>query len=249
MNLQFLKPRRHPPNGGWSYWCNVGKMDFPGGFAFDVQIEKIREYRAANPSLNLPSDLGSVRHELLQFTFLRMRRQLGLEVTMEWFEATDTNDVEIEQLIKKKLPNLPSGPESSTATAGARPVEIIKIIRDAATGKRILRDWVGDGGVPVSPDKAQARANTCIACELNKPANLAQRLLGVVAAFIKEQMELKNQMSLKVENEDKLLTCQACNCPLPLKVWVPLTTIMLQTSELQRNGLDKNCWIRKEGGC
>lgn len=245
MNISLLKNRAQPP-GGWSYWCPVGEMDFPGGFAFDVQVSKIRQYRAANPNLHLPSDLGSVRNELLQFTFARLRKRLGAEEALKWFSVTDTDDAEIDELIKKKLPNLPSKPAGDM---DARPAGgVVKTIRDLASGQRILRDWLGDGAVPVSPDKAQARADTCLACPLNQQGNWLQRLAGAVGGFIKEQVELKNEMSLRVNNEEHLFTCAACSCHLALKVWVPISTVILDTSEVQRNGLDKNCWIRNEGG-
>lgn len=243
MNIELLKNRSQPP-GGWLYWCPVGKMDFPGGFAFDVQVDKIRQYRAANPNLNLPSDLGSVRHELILFTYLRLRKQMGVEATMRWFEVTDENDEELQELIKKKLPNSPSEPPPSDA----RPAGIVKVVRDLAKGQRVLRDWLGDGAVPVSPVKAQARADTCVACPLNQAGNWLQRLAGAVGGFIKEQVELKNEMRLNVTNEDRLFTCAACSCHLPLKVWVPISTVILDTSEVQRNGLDKNCWILREVG-
>lgn len=243
MNIELLKNRSQPP-GGWSYWCPVGEMDFPGGFAFDVQVSKIRQYRAANPNLNLPSDLGSVRNELLRFTFARLRKRLGAEEALKWFSVTDTDDAEIDELVKKKASNSsPSAPDASAALVG-----IAKTIRDIANGQRILRDWLGDGAVPVSPVKAQARADTCLACPLNQKGNWLQRLAGAVGGFIKEQVELKNEMSLHVKNEDHLFTCAACSCHLPLKVWVPILTVLLDTSELQRNGLDKNCWILKEAG-
>lgn len=241
MNIKLLRNRSQPP-GGWSYWCPKGEMDFPGGFAFDVQVSKIREYRAANPSLNLPSDLGSVRHALLLHTFLRMRKRLGLETTMQWFSVTDTDDAEIEDLIKKKQQSLPLDEPQENA----KPAGIVETVQQLTTGAQTLYDWLGAGGVPVSPKLAGKRANTCRKCDLNGEGNWLQRLAASVAGVVKQQMELKNQMSLKVKNEDELHSCSACGCALPLKVWVPIETIIQDTKPETMTKFDKKCWIIAE---
>lgn len=241
MNIELLKNRSQPP-GGWSYWCPVGQMDFPGGFAFDVQIGKIRQYRAANPKLNLPSDLGSVRHELLQFTFARLRKRLGAEEALKWFSVTDTDDAEIDELIKKKLSPSPPSP----VTEPAAKVAVIETFKQLANGASILRDWIGEGAVPVSPQRAGKRANTCRRCPINGKGNWLQRLAASVAGVVKQQIELKNQMSLHVKNEEELGICAACGCTLQLKVWVPIETIVSDMTEVQRNALDKDCWIPRE---
>mgnify|MGYP007027865203 CR=1 FL=1 len=242
MNLTLLKNRSHPP-GGWTYWCPKGEMDFPGGFAFDQQVSKIRAYRAANPSLNLPSDIGSCRHELLLFTFARLRKRIGLENTLTWFSVTDSSDAEIDELVKKKLPNSSSEPPSEPV---AKPAGVIETIKDYAAGARILSDWLGEGAVPVSPELAQRRADTCIACKFNTQPNWLEKLSATVAGVVKEQVELRNQMSLHVQDEDKLMKCSACQCVLNLKVWVPLKNIMDTISESQYKRLAKQCWIKQE---
>lgn len=114
------------------------------------------------------------------------------------------------------------------------------------TGVKTLADWVGDGANPVSPSIAQARTDTCLVCPRNKAGNWMARLAAGIATAIKEQVAVKADMGLKVENEEKLLTCAACNCFLPLKVWVPIETIKGDMSESQMGRLHKDCWILKE---
>lgn len=241
MNIELLKNRSQPP-GGWSYWCPKGQMDFPGGFAFDVQVGKIRAYRAANPGLNLPSDLGAVRHALLLHTFLRLRKQQGLETTMAWFSVTDTDDAEINELIKKKQQNLPSDP----VIESAKPAGIIETVKQLSTGAQTLTDWLGEGAMPVSPKLAGKRANTCRKCPLNGSGNWLQRLASAVAGVVKQQVELKNEMSLHVKNEDELGICSACGCAIQLKVWVPLETILQDTTQEVMAKLHEKCWITAE---
>lgn len=242
MNIALLKNRSQPP-GGWSYWCPVGEMDFPGGFAFDVQVDKIRKYRAANPGLNLPSDLGSVRHELLRFTFARLRKRLGPEVAMQWFAITDADDSEIDELIKKKPSNSPS---EAPAVAPAKPAGIVETVQQVSTGARILADWLGEGAVPVSPKVAQARADTCKGCEFNQAGNWLQRFAGAVGGFLKEQMELKARMELKVKGETKLKTCAVCSCHLPLLVWTPIETLAERTDAATLGKYPAHCWKAQE---
>lgn len=242
MNITLLKSKSHPP-GGWSYWCPVGEMEFPGGFAFDQQVAKIRAYRVANPGLKLPADVGSVRHELLQFTFLRLRKRIGLEKALEWFSVENTNDAEIEELYKKKPQSLPSEQPSEP------PARLAEIASQYLNGGRILVDWVGDGAVPVSQELAQKRADTCIACPKNEPGNWMDKLAAGIADAVREQVGLKHHLKLTVANEDKLQVCKACRCQLPLKVWVPLDTILDDTLESTMKKLPKACWIKQEAAC
>jgi hypothetical protein len=50
-------------------------------------------------------------------------------------------------------------------------------------------------------------------------------------------------MNLHVLNEEKLKVCGACECILPLKVWVPMKFIK-DTTPTEK--LHPDCWILKE---
>jgi len=112
-----------------------------------------------------------------------------------------------------------------------------------ANGGRILIDWIGHGGEPVSTEKAQGRANTCILCVNNSEGLQAAY---DVAMAIKSQLELKNNLKLNVENEKELKTCHLCLCPLKLKVWTPIeyATKYMTTEELK--SYPGFCWLRNE---
>lgn len=244
MNIELLKNRSQPP-GGWSYWCPKGQMDFPGGFAFDVQVGKIRAYRAANPGLNLPSDLGAVRHALLLHTFLRLRKQQGLEETMKWFSVTDTDDAAILDLVKKKAQNLQTEqPNESAKPAGGN--SLLSTVANLSEGARILSDMFGENRSPVSPTTAFSRAGICAPCKKNEPGNWLARLAGALGPFIKEQLEAKKQMSLETPFDDKLTSCKVCDCCLPLLVWTPILTIAERTDPKTLNKYPKHCWKKNE---
>lgn len=107
-------------------------------------------------------------------------------------------------------------------------------ISNVADGSLILKDWLGDGAVPVPPEQAQNRADVCIrgveghACPHNKDGF---EPIEEAAEFIRRQVEQKNQLQLSVEGEEQLKTCQICWCHLPLKVHVPMEHILAQTTE------------------
>jgi len=101
------------------------------------------------------------------------------------------------------------------------------------TGIAIVKDWLGDGAIPVSTELSQSRADKCLhlgkdggACPFNRPGF---KPTEEIAAVIKDQVEKKNEMKLSVEGEESLLTCDLCFCHLPLKVHVPLETILNRT--------------------
>lgn len=110
-------------------------------------------------------------------------------------------------------------------------------------GQRILSAWLGDGGVAVEHSLAQERSNVCMTCEMNQPGWTPPEK---VAEAIKEQVELKNNLNLHVQNEDKLHTCQVCLCPLLLKPWVPLSYQSKYMTKDDIESFPTKCWLRKE---
>jgi len=116
----------------------------------------------------------------------------------------------------------------------------------AATGGRILVDWLGDGAVPVNIALAQSRANVCLGCPENKPGHRWLRLTADAVRAIAEQMQAKDAMKLRVIDEERLHACAICACPLPLKVHVPLATILAHTDEQTLNAFPAYCWLATE---
>ena len=110
-------------------------------------------------------------------------------------------------------------------------------------GARILSAWIGDGSHPVSQEQAQARANVCLECERNQPR------VGItesVASAIKETVDLKNALDLMVDGELGLKSCEVCDCPLRLKVWVPLSYQVKYMREEEIKLHPAHCWLRTE---
>lgn len=105
------------------------------------------------------------------------------------------------------------------------------------------KDWLGEGGRPVPSEQAQARADVCLKCPLNRDDGMADWLTRTASEVFKLQIELKNREKLRVHGEKRLFVCQGCSCNLRLKVHVPISFIRETTDQA---GLDPACWILKE---
>lgn len=104
-------------------------------------------------------------------------------------------------------------------------------------GIKLLREWLGEGGMVVSPEQAQARADICLEC----PENVKfSRLTMAVAETIKEHVEFKNELNLRVKGEKSLHTCKVCSCVLKLKVHVPIEFIRKHPNPDEK--YPAHCW-------
>ena len=120
-------------------------------------------------------------------------------------------------------------------------------LKDMAHGASVLADWVGSGNQPVAAWKALARSSVCEGCPKNRSAKgWKDRVTAEAAKLVKAIFRLKDNAVLVVPNEEKLGVCSACDCPLKLKVWVPLDFIWDNTSERDLAKFVPKCWIMNE---
>jgi len=227
-----LKTRTTFPPGGFPF--DQKKADgsvkkFDGlTYGFWPQVIRIKEYREGNGLM--PTDKFAIADELDAFQCER----LGFDP--RWVES-------------KKNP-----------TFGAHqfsPSHLLRSAKHAAAGVNILKDWLGEGGVPVTPELAQARADVCLKgdqdkdgnpckCRNNKEGHFFQKLTTAIAKAIHEQRREKLRLGMRVEGEEELHTCTVCDCHLPLKVHVPFKTIAERTSDVQWEEFPEFCWMNKE---
>lgn len=126
-------------------------------------------------------------------------------------------------------------------------------VKNYANGGRILKDWLGEGGVVVEQETAQARANTCLNGAKDKegkpcmcPYNTKSGLLSKAVAWaVHEQLQLKNELQLRVDGEKALGKCSICDCQNKLKIWRELEKIRAEETPESLAKFPAHCWILK----
>ena len=114
------------------------------------------------------------------------------------------------------------------------------------SGKAILEDWLGEGGVPVPREQAESRAATCVACPKNWEGDWWTLVSREVVHVVLERKRAKEAMKLETSRDVQLHFCRVCLCDLPTKVHVPMKHIAKHTSEDVWKDLPSNCWMLRE---
>ncbi len=125
-------------------------------------------------------------------------------------------------------------------------------LKNDVAGAKVLSDWLGSGGVPVSPDKAYSRALSCVTgdggdpCPHNRAPTWLDTAKGVIADEIRKQLEIKTRLKISTPLDDKIFMCDICGCKLSLKVQVPIEHIAAHTSPDVKAKYPPYCWQHKE---
>lgn len=120
---------------------------------------------------------------------------------------------------------------------------LIDKIKSYGTGLSVLMEWLGDDAICVDQHTAQVRTNTCLVCPLHSEGSLVTE---AVAKAIKNQVDIRNKLGLKTAGIKSLKFCGACNCYMPLKIFIPIERIA-PDDELKEK-LDPKCWMLSESG-
>ena len=118
-------------------------------------------------------------------------------------------------------------------------------ITKIAKGPQIIKDWVGTNGIAVDRTLAQSRTDICLKCEHN---HIDSKIIEAAGDLIKEYIEFKNQMGLRVNGEKSLHQCDVCLCALRLKIWCPSEIIKARLNPGELDNYPSFCWIRTEIG-
>ena len=115
-----------------------------------------------------------------------------------------------------------------------------------AAGAKSLGDWIGSGANPVSQEVADSRAATCVKCPLNKEGDLSNFFERGTSEMLRSAIAAAKEVRLVTRFDKQLGVCDACYCPMKLKVWMPLAHINKQMSDETRAALDPKCWVLSE---
>ena len=110
-------------------------------------------------------------------------------------------------------------------------------------GIKVLTEWIGEGGVCVDRELAQKRADVCLLCPLNQDG---WAFTEGAAKMIKQMLEVKSHLEMRVNGEKRLKTCAACGCAVALKLWLPKAKLMDEVSDAEMKRYVSNCWLLTE---
>jgi len=195
----------------------------PLALTFDATVEKIIQHRQKNPAITakhkLSTDFDAVATELEAYTM----RRLGI---------VDSPKI----MPSRGLFNRVGG--------------VAVAVKNIAIGAQNLLAW-SDSGRVVPKEVAESRALICTAgapgekrCPMNGSGDWKQAFTAPAAELIKNQLAAKNSMKLSTKYDASLGVCEACACPLPLKVWTPIEFALRKMSKDTKEKLPEWCWMK-----
>lgn len=119
-------------------------------------------------------------------------------------------------------------------------------LRRSYKGASALSYWWLRGHEPVSLEKAEQRASICLKCPKNEPESLFERPTRALAARYRAALESKHARNLHTSKDVHLKMCEACGCPLILKVWCPEEVIWHDGQPEGWDQMPDHCWIKIE---
>ena len=224
MQEQFS--RTQFPSGGWEYYQAETNWTAPTpkSSTFDQTVILILSMRQKNPAMTLRTKwamtIEGVGNDLEAYT----RARLGMAPTGQDFPKM-------------------SPPAAIPQLAGAA-LQAVAEVKKRAAGAAFLLEWEESGLPPSSPDISERRAGVCVTCPKNNPEKTLFDYFTVKASeMIRKRFERLFSLGLKTSVDEKLNVCEACLCPLRLKVHSPRELIDKRIKPEQRAELHPNCWI------
>lgn len=199
--------------------------------SFDAAVAQIIKHRQGNPFLvqskNWSLDPFVVADELDAFNAAVCQQ-------MRW------NDYITE-----------GGPDTPIPKAMSPSSPLNRSARNAAVGVSTIAEWEIAGGHLVPQELAEKRAATCARrkdgkCPKNGSGDSISWFTVPAAELIRKQLESRNNMKIHTTLDPLLGVCEACSCPLKLKVHAPIDIILSKIRPEDKSQLDPGCWILEE---
>lgn len=192
--------------------------------SFDVIVNSVKQLADGNPQLfhqnGWPTERPAIADWVDEFN-------AGICKANQWNDYI----VETPDISPPKFPP----PPSSRHPAGA-----------VAAGVVSLAEWFGEGAQPVERNLAEKRAQVCSKCPLNKKGDYGNWFTKAVAEGIRNMAGAFRGLKINTVHDEQLGVCEACMCPMKLKVHVPLKHILSNTDKETMDAFDSNCWILSE---
>lgn len=127
-----------------------------------------------------------------------------------------------------------------------RPSQVLHRLGNVAAGSETLVDWITSGAEAVPQSLADHRAEICAKCPMNGKGDFTRWFTVPVSNAILAAISSRSEMKLSTAQDGVLNVCEACSCPLKLKVHLPIERIAKTLDGEARTRLHRSCWIPTE---
>lgn len=127
-----------------------------------------------------------------------------------------------------------------------KPPGLASQLASVAGGAETIVDWVRDGAQAVDHAHATSRAQVCSQCPMNGRGSIMRYFTVPAANAILKAINVQRDIKLTTDYDEELGVCEACSCPLKLKVHFPIQDLQVKLSDEVVKRLHESCWIPKE---
>lgn len=221
MSLHLKSRRNCPPNGFQYHQRETGWQ--LQTWDFEQLCQELQKHRMANPKFRLSTNMDVIREEVDVANARRVAMMGNTESYLQDF------------------PDATSPPKPMPSRLQRR--SVAAVVGRLKSGYDLTREWKESGLPPAPRALAESRAWVCVACPLNGKGGLERYFTIPLARQIQQQIEDFHAMELKTDVDDKLGVCDACLCPLQLKVHTPMALIQKHLAPDVKADLHPTCWI------
>lgn len=212
------------PPGGWQFfephtgWWIPNPVSVTLSQASTLLVQHRLSNLAITTKFNLLTNLDLVKEEIKTYT----RKRLGV------VEPT---------ALPKSQSRRPLPQVVAEGVAG---------VKLAAAGGALLLEWEESGQPPVREDIAEHRASVCASCPRNGQGDYTRWFTVPISEMVRKRIQRLHAMKLATKFDERLGVCEACLCPLKLKVHTPLDIIHRHLRPEAKAKLWEQCWITAE---
>lgn len=195
--------------------------------SFDSIVEQVINHRNGNPWLTEKNGWSTDR------------------ATVE-MEVDNYNTRFCQQMGGQWLAYIEGGPDLSVPFGPTPRLSQLGRLAVVAGGAKVLVEWIKDATEAVPHELSNQRAKTCVECPMNAKGDWTRFFTKPVSIAIQAELERRLDMKLSTDHDEQLGICDACLCPMRLKVHAPLGLITKHISQESRQKLHPSCWITIE---
>ena len=119
----------------------------------------------------------------------------------------------------------------------------MSLLKNYVAGTRAIIEWFGSRMDTVPTCEAERRSLVCSTCPLNRHSTWREAFGEYATTLIGIRHWLRH--SGKFTSRDwQLHVCDACNCPMRIKIWCPLDIIKNNMTEETKTKLHSQCWMK-----